>query len=151
MRDPTAKPRIETALGPRCPWPRPESRRFVDEWPAGVPHDEDLCEAYERALVELLRSDIPLDPDTRDLLADVVEEFYFPKMVKKQERQEKQRAEDFRLLQVVDGMKNFLRHNKKKPLSALDAEAVLAERMFHIEVEALRKRIHRARQLLRKR
>jgi hypothetical protein len=155
VRDPAAKPRIiETVKGPSCPWPETQEDRFIRERlagvPAGVPGNpsKHYIETYLHALVELVRSDIPLDPDTRQLIAGALEEYYFPG---KRARQEKRRAETFSFLQVVDGMKNFLRHNKKKPLSALDAEAVIAERMYGISVDALRQQITRARQLLRKR
>jgi hypothetical protein len=145
VRDPVAKPpRIETVKGPSCPWPATQEDRFFRERLNGVPDD---VEAYLHALVELVRSDVPLDPDTRDLLADVVEEFYFPK---KREREEARRRDAFYFVQSVDKLKAWLRKNKKKPLSALDVEEMTAK-FFRIEVETLRKRYQRARRLLRKR
>jgi hypothetical protein len=152
VRDPIAAP------GPHCSWPPSESQRFLDERLAGFANEryqppqpyppKHYVEAYFHALVELVRSDIPLDPNTRYILADILESHFFPKLRRRQERKEAQRHDAFQFVQTVTNLKAWLRNkDKKNPLSALGAEEAVAA-LFDMEVEALRKRYHRARQLL---
>jgi hypothetical protein len=149
VRDPTAKPRIRlegeevVLVQPARDGARPAlslaSERFIDERLAGV-RDERVDskrynEAYLHALIELVRSDIPLDPDTRRLLADELECLYFPKTLKRVGRQ----GQAFAFVYAVDSLKACLRHWNKSH-KVIDIETFIAERMFHIEVDTLRKR-----------
>jgi hypothetical protein len=135
MRDPAANPK---------PYPtadRTPALQFLAARLNGVPLKR-MLEEYQRAMVALVASDIPLDPRFRRDLAVELEFLYF-ESTPTQARKKKRREEAIRFAVCVKRLKSALRE-RNKTLSAIDAEEAVAD-LYHVSVEALRKRLQRVR------
>jgi|SRR5260370_11071667 hypothetical protein len=95
-----------------------------------------LGDSVGRALIELLRSDVPLDPDVRRAIAWKLERLYFPPS--KRELQKERGRND------AEGIKALKAYLRQEGVTATQAEECLAE-IFGISVEGLRQRLKRGR------
>jgi hypothetical protein len=96
---------------------------------------KDLEREYHRAIIDLLLSNIPLDRESRQSIADTLRFFTDPKPVTKARliREETEYAVTLK------------RHLQEDGATALEAEQLVAESLGLKNVDALRKRIQRAR------
>jgi hypothetical protein len=118
-------------------WIPPESssaKQFLLDRLKGV-DDANMYDEMHRGMVDLLRSDIPLDPQSRQRVADLFERLAFPDA--KAKLHMKNRGFAF----AVAEMKRLYRDQGK---TAGEAENDIAE-AFGLTVETLRQRMLRAR------
>jgi hypothetical protein len=95
---------------------------------------------WQQAVVDLVASDVPLDPVSRRLIAGELQRFYFPK---ESDNQRKQRIELLYARRLQDHLQTVA------GMSATDAEAEVAESLG-ISVDALRRRRTRQQSKRRK-
>jgi hypothetical protein len=111
------------------------SKRFLDERLAGC-----LVGDYERvmhrAVVDLMRSDIPLDREARNLVATALEYFDSPEPPEMKAR--------LRQMIWAGVAAQIKRRLEERGNTSLEAERIVAEH-FGLSIDALRKRIRRAR------
>jgi hypothetical protein len=98
--------------------------------------DAKVYDAVHRAVVDLLRSDMPLDRQSRQWIADLFFRLTFPNQKDDARRQREQKAA------VADALKRFY---QDRGMTALEAEEQVVEDLSLKSVDALRKKKQRAK------
>jgi hypothetical protein len=96
---------------------------------------DEINNKWRKAIIDLLRSDIPLDGGIRGLIATDLSRYYFPNLARDRRNMRQTQLDSF------IAQKQFLvEHSGKTPTKA----AELIAKHWKLNVEALRQRIKRA-------
>jgi hypothetical protein len=99
------------------------------------PDDPQYKKKWQQATIDLVASDVPLDPLMRHLIAGELRGLYFPNV--ERDRRERRRLE----IATIESQKQLLRG---RGMTAKEIEQAIAE-SFGISVDGLRKKIQRER------
>lgn len=120
--------------------PPPPAMKFINDRLQEVPHDDpEFDSKWKLAIVDLVKSDIPLDPRSRSLLAGELRRLYFPNA--ERDHREHQRME----AAVIDDLEEELLSRGMTVAQAREAVVQTLGKALRINnVDALRKRMQRA-------
>jgi hypothetical protein len=109
--------------------------QFLSDRLSGVSSDDDYDNKWKQAIVDLVKSDIPLDPRSRSLLAGDLHRLYFPN--DERDRRDKQRME-------AAWIEELMETALSRGMTTAEAREEIAKALGINSVEALRKRVQRA-------
>ena len=113
----------------------PPAMQFIFDRLKGV-KDANVYDEMHRAMVDLLRSDIPLDRKSRQWIADLFWRLAFPNPASEARQKRRLRAE------MADDLKRIC---EECGMTALEAEQAVAKDLGFKTVDALRKHMQRAK------
>jgi hypothetical protein len=122
-------------LGLIVPAEPPAWRFIVERLKKVRPDDPQYKKKWQQATIDLVASDVPLDPLMRHLIAGELRGLYFPNV--ERDRRERRRLE----IATIESQKQLLRG---RGMTAKEIEQAIAE-SFGISVDGLRKKIQRER------
>jgi hypothetical protein len=112
----------------------PPAWKFITDCLAKVrPDDPQFNKKWQQAVIDLVASDVPLDPIMRHLIAGELRRLYFPNA--ERDRRERRRLE----IAAIESQKQLL---QGRGMTAKEVEQAIAEN-FGISVDGLRKKIQR--------
>jgi hypothetical protein len=123
-------------------WTIPPATRFMKERLNAIPHDDPQFRSnWQRVLIDLVASDIPLDASYRRLIAAELHRLYFPNA--ERDRRERHQLE----AAIIADLKRQL---LSRGMTAADAESEIVssigKKLGLVKVVALRKRVQRVLQ-----
>jgi hypothetical protein len=115
----------------------PAKRFLLGRWHKGAHCHDD----YNQAIVDLVRSDIPLDPGTRQFIADELHRLYFRKAAR--DRQKEKQHTNW----MLEDLENHLIEDRG--MTAIEADLTIVEDMGEAlgikSVDALQRRLRPSR------